>query len=196
MVKHEFDIIPTLGFVVGFFFSFQILKPVKIYWAFVGFVITFLCIAIQQEWMAFHLNLILLNYCFLILFIHYIQHITFLNTQDKFRFTNEIVNKGNSITIAANKKGEVSFCSESVEEILGYTPEEMLGFGFWILTEDPDFIGEDYGDGLLSFTLPDGRIVSKEVFIDGNFENMKYLMLSPEDDDNNYLTTYTLSPKE
>ena len=31
MVKHEFDIIPTLGFVVGFFFSFQILKPVKIY---------------------------------------------------------------------------------------------------------------------------------------------------------------------
>ena len=144
MVKHEFDIIPTLGFVVGFFFSFQILKPVKIYWAFVGFVITFLCIAIQQEWMAFHLNLILLNYCFLILFIHYIQHITFLNTQDKFRFTNEIVNKGNSITIAANKKGEISFCSESVEQILGYTPEEMLGFGFWILTEDPDFIGEDY----------------------------------------------------
>jgi len=37
---------------------------------------------------------------------------------------NEIVNKGNSITIAANKKGEVSFCSESVQDILGYTPEE------------------------------------------------------------------------
>lgn len=63
-------------------------------------------------------------------------------------------------------------------------------------TYSPDFIGEDYGDGLLSFTLPDGRIVSKEVFIDGNFENMKYIMLSPEDEQNNYLTTYTLSPKE
>ncbi len=144
MVMHEFDIIPTLGFVVGFFFSFQILKPVKIYWAFVGLVIIFLCVAIQQQWMHFHLILILLNYVFLIVFIHYIQHITFLNTQDKLRFTNEIVNRGNSLTIATNKKGEVSFCSESVIEILGYTPKEMLGFGFWILTEDPDFIGEDY----------------------------------------------------
>lgn len=79
--------------------------------------------------------------------------------------------------------------------------------GQWYIMDEPeyaatfetystDFIGEDYGDGLLSFTLHDGRIVSKEVFIDGNFENMKYRMLSPEDDDNNYLTTYTLSPKE
>ncbi|WP_309640633.1 PAS domain S-box protein [Flavobacterium sp.] len=144
MVLHGSDVIPILGFVVAFFFSFQILKPVKIYWVFVSIVITFLCVTIHQEWMPFNLTLILLNYCFLIMFIHYIQHITFLNTQDKFRFTNEIVNKGNSLTIATNKIGEVSFCSESVIEILGYTPQEMLGFGFWVLTEDPDFIGEDY----------------------------------------------------
>ncbi|WP_298220480.1 PAS domain S-box protein [Flavobacterium sp.] len=144
MVLHQYDIIPLIGFVVGFFFSFQVLKPIKIYWIFVSLVITFLCVAIQQEWMPLQLLLILLNYCFMMMFIHYIQHITYLNTQDKFRFTNEIVNKGNSLTIATNKKGEVSFCSESVLDILGYTPQEMLGFGFWILTEDPDFIGEDY----------------------------------------------------
>jgi PAS domain S-box-containing protein len=65
---------------------------------------------------------------------------------DKFLFTNEIVNKGNSLTIATNKKGEVTFCSETIESILGYTPEQAMGLGFWNLTEDPEFIGESYHD--------------------------------------------------
>lgn len=41
-------------------------------------------------------------------------------------------------------KREVTFCSETINTILGYTQEEVKGLNFWILTEDPDFIGEDY----------------------------------------------------
>jgi PAS domain-containing protein len=92
------------------------------------------------ELIPFKTNVVLTNYCILVAFINFIRHIAVLNTKDKFRFTNEIVNKGNSLTIATNIKGEVSFCSETVTEILGYQPEEMLGMGFWILTEDPELV--------------------------------------------------------
>lgn len=63
-------------------------------------------------------------------------------------------------------------------------------------TYSPDFIGEDYGYGILSFTLPDGRIVSKDVKIDGNRNNMRLLILTGGDKESNYLATYTLTPKE
>ena len=46
--------------------------------------------------------------------------------------------------VVANKKGEILFCSDTIQSILGYTPEEVMGFGFWKLTEDPDFIGEEF----------------------------------------------------
>lgn len=72
---------------------------------------------------------------------------------DKFLFTNEIVNKGNSLTIATNKKGEVTFCSETIESILGYSVEQAMGLGFWRLTEDPEFIGEAYHENYVDERL-------------------------------------------
>jgi PAS domain S-box-containing protein len=55
-----------------------------------------------------------------------------------------IVHKGNSLIITTNRLGQVSFCSESIKDILGYTADEVLGMGFWKLTEDPEFVGEEY----------------------------------------------------
>ena len=144
LVVREFDMITVIGLVFSFFFSFYVIKPIRWYWLFVCLVGLYLLSAFTFDWIPLKIIIILTNFFTTIGFIHYIQHITFLNAKDKFRFTNEIVNKGNSLTIATNKKGEVSFCSESVIEILGYTPDEVLGFGFWTLTEDPDFIGEGY----------------------------------------------------
>ncbi|KAB1157555.1 PAS domain S-box protein [Flavobacterium luteum] len=57
------------------------------------------------------------------------------------------------LTIATNKKGELCFCSETILAILGYTPEEVLGFSFWKLTEDPDFIGEAYHEDFIDNRL-------------------------------------------
>ena len=144
LVLHEFDLITLIGFIISFFFSLQVIRPIKLYWMFLLYIISFITCSFIFEWIPFKTLIILTNFCFLIGFIHYVQYITYLNTQNKFRFSNEIVHKGNSLIIATNKIGEVSFCSESITEILGYTSEEVLGFGFWTLTEDPDFVGEDY----------------------------------------------------
>ncbi|QKJ63478.1 MULTISPECIES: PAS domain S-box protein [unclassified Flavobacterium] len=80
----------------------------------------------------------------MVFIINHIRHVSITKIQEKFNFTNEIVNKGNSLTIATNKKGEVTFCSDTIIPILGYTPGEVMGMGFWKLTEDPEFIGIDY----------------------------------------------------
>jgi PAS domain S-box-containing protein len=49
-----------------------------------------------------------------------------------------VVNNGNSIILTANRKGEISYCSDSIKGILGYDADEVLGLGYWKLTEDPE----------------------------------------------------------
>ena len=75
-----------------------------------------------------------------------------------YQFANIIVNNGNSLIITTNKKGEVSFCSDSIKYILGYDANDALGFSFWELTEDPDFIGEAYHDDYV-----DGRLYVRKL---------------------------------
>ncbi|HEX9152525.1 MAG TPA: PAS domain S-box protein, partial [Flavobacterium sp.] len=84
------------------------------------------------------------NYALIITVINYVRHMYLLNIKDKFSFTNEIVNKGNSLSVASNKKGEIIFCSENISQILGYTSKEVMGLEFWKLTEDQEFIGEKH----------------------------------------------------
>ncbi|MFV5689885.1 PAS domain S-box protein [Flavobacterium sp. ZT3R25] len=93
------------------------------------------------------------NYSLIILVINYIRHLYLLNIKDKFSFTNEIVNKGNSLSVASNKKGEIIFCSENIFQILGYTSKEVMGLEFWKLTEDPEFIGEKYRENYVDEKL-------------------------------------------
>jgi len=153
LIFRSFDMVPIIGFVLAFFFAYNVIKPILVYWFFVMASFVFLAVSFAFELIPFKTNVVLTNYCILVAFINFIRHIAVLNTKDKFRFTNEIVNKGNSLTIATNIKGEVSFCSETVTEILGYQPEEMLGMGFWILTEDPEFIGEQYHEAFIDNRL-------------------------------------------
>ncbi|HMK07203.1 MAG TPA: PAS domain S-box protein, partial [Flavobacterium sp.] len=138
------DIIPMIGFVLSFFFAYNVIKPMKLYWSFVVYSFAILLATAIFELMPLRTIIILTNYCCLIAFINYIRHVSRIIAKDKFRFTNEIVHKGNTLTIAANKKGELSFCSESITEILGYSPEEVMGLQFWALTEDPEFVGKEY----------------------------------------------------
>nr|WP_309759535.1 PAS domain S-box protein [Flavobacterium sp.] len=80
----------------------------------------------------------------IIVLINYIQDILLRSSSDQFRFNNQIINKGNSLILATNRKGEVVFCSENVETILGYTVDQVMGLGYWKLTEDTEFYGEEY----------------------------------------------------
>lgn len=153
LALNDFDLVTLMGFILSFFFSLQAIRPIKLYWIFLSYVILFIGCSYIFNWIPFDTLLILTNFIILIGLIHYVQFVTYLNTQNKFRFTNEIVHKGNSLIIATNKIGEVSFCSESITEILGYMPEEVMGFGFWELTEDPEFIGADYHEDYIDNRL-------------------------------------------
>jgi PAS domain S-box-containing protein len=138
------DTIPNYAFIVGFFFSYVILKPVKIYWAFSGFVLLFLITTYSFDLIPIKKNVILFNFAVVVFIINLIRHTATLKTRDKFLFANEIINNGNSLTITTNKNGELTFCSETISFILGYTPAEVMGLRFWELTEDPEFTSKDY----------------------------------------------------
>jgi hypothetical protein len=61
----------------------------------------------------------LFNFFSLIVFtINYIQHIVGLNVKDKFRFSDQIINNGNSYS-CIHRKGEILFCSETITPVLG-----------------------------------------------------------------------------
>lgn len=138
------DNIPTYTFILAFFFSYIIIKPIKKYWIFCGCVFAYLIMLLAFSIVPAAKAIILINYSIMIFIINHIKHIAIYKIQEKVNFTNEIVNRGNSLTIATNKMGEITFCSDTITSILGYTPEEVMGYGFWTLTEDPEFIGVDY----------------------------------------------------
>ena len=140
------DFVPIIAFLIWFYFSYSILRPIKIYWYFVSAVFVLHIINLVFDFVPMKSSVLLLTYCLVIFVINQVKYAVFLNTRDNFRFTNEIVHKGSSITIASNKKGELIFCSDSIKEILGYTTEEVMGMGFWKLTEDPDFVGDQFLD--------------------------------------------------
>ncbi|WP_165929436.1 PAS domain S-box protein [Flavobacterium rhamnosiphilum] len=138
------DVIPITAFVVSFFFAYNVLSPIKVYWYFVAAVFIFLGVTSILEIIPLKTNIALFIYSTIILIINYIHHISLLNIDVESRFNNQIINKGNSLILATNRKGEIVFCSENVKTILGYSVEQVMGLGYWKVTEDPEFYGEDY----------------------------------------------------
>lgn len=144
VASNPLDIFSYISLIINLFFSYYIFKNILYYLNFTVFSLLLIIILFFQKIIDTNLLIILICIYLFIVATHIAIHLTSINSKNKFLFTNEIVNGGNVLTITTNKKGEVLFCSNQVTEILGYNPEEVLGFGFWKLTEDPDFIGEDY----------------------------------------------------
>ncbi|WP_167400545.1 PAS domain S-box protein [Flavobacterium psychrolimnae] len=152
------DTIPIVGFIVSFFFSYNVLKPAKLYWFFVGTVFTFFVVIFLLVLIPVETSIALGIYSFIILIINYIHYISLLNLAVEMRFNNQIINKGNSLILATNKKGEIVFCSENVKTILGYSVDEVMGLGYWKVTEDSEFFGEEYHK-----TFKDDRIFIRKL---------------------------------
>lgn len=76
-------------------------------------------------------SVLLINFCILIFIVNHVKYAVLSNNDDNYRFANEIVQKGSSLTIATNQKGKILFCSETISSILGYQPEEVIGLNFW-----------------------------------------------------------------
>ena len=164
------DFIPITAFVVTFFFAYNVLKPIKVYWCFVISVFIFLSIAYVLEIIQLKTNIALFIYYFIILIINYIHHVSLLNIDIESRFNNQIINKGNSLILATNKKGEIVFCSENVKTILGYSVDEVMGLGYWKLTEYNEFFGEEYHK-----TFKDDHIVIRKLKCkNGEFKHIQW----------------------
>ncbi|MBS1636381.1 MAG: PAS domain S-box protein [Bacteroidetes bacterium] len=71
-----------------------------------------------------------------------------LNLSEKLIFADSVINKGNSLVVAGNKKGEIIYVSENVKQILGYDKEEVLGDKWWQVTAEnnPDVKDKTYNN--------------------------------------------------
>jgi PAS domain S-box-containing protein len=156
-----FELVSYVSLIIAFFLSYFIFKKFIHYLMFFAYALT-LCFAFYYfGFLTKNLSVILFNSFLISSAIHLARHFALLETKNKFQFANEIVNKGNSITIATNKKGEVSYCSEQVKEFLGYSPNEVLGMRFWELTQDAEFIGEQYHENYIDNRLYVRRLKCK-----------------------------------
>ena len=140
------DVIPVLSFIVTFYFAYTIFKPILIYWLFVASAFSYIALAAYFELLPIKTTIALFNFSLIVFTINFIQYIISLNVKDKFRFSDQIINNGNSLILVCNRKGQVLFCSETVTTILGYSVNEVMGMLFWKVTEDPEFTGEKFHD--------------------------------------------------
>ena len=153
IIYKPFELVSYVGLIIAFFLSYFVFSSFKHYTIFIVLVLIFTILLYNEAIIPKKLVIILFNSFLLTIAIHLARHFALIETKNKLAFTNEIVNKGNSLTIATNRKGELVFCSEQVKDFLGYSPKEVMGLQFWKLTEDSYFIGESYHD-----TYKDNRL--------------------------------------
>lgn len=164
------DVIPLIAFVVSFYFAYNVLRPIKVYWFFVTLVYSFIGIACVLEIIPLKTNVALFIYSSIILIVNYIHYVSSLNVDIEFRFNNQIINKGNSLILATNRKGEIVFCSENVKTILGYSVDQVMGMGYWKVTDDTKFYGEDYHTKLKANKM----IVRKVKCSNGEYKHIQW----------------------
>ncbi|GIZ08639.1 hypothetical protein FUMI01_13660 [Flavobacterium sp. UMI-01] len=164
------DSIPYVGFIIMFLFAFNIFKPIRYYWYYVAYVFTIIGVIYAFDLLAAKPLLILFNYCLIVFCVNFIRHLSFINIRNEFRFSNEIVHKGNFLTIAINTNKEVIFCSQSIKTILGYEGKEVMGTRFLELTKSDEFITEVFNDGALDSKLFLNNIKCK----DGSFKYIQW----------------------
>lgn len=148
-----FELISYISLIIAFFLSFFVLKNIINYTLFVSTILLLLISTYNLELIPRNYIIILICAFILTTTIHLARHLALIETKNKFLFSNLVVNNGNSIILTTNKKGEVSFCSNSIKEILGYDSTEVLGLGYWKLTEDKEFIGEAYHENYIDDRL-------------------------------------------
>lgn len=133
-------------FILFFFISYFVSQRIKHYWFFTLLVFTLLISAYIFNLVQKNNFIVILSIFIAIIIFHIGNYLTYIENFNKFSFSDIVINNGASIILTTNRKGQVSFCSKSIENILGYTSEEVLGDQYWKLTQDKEFIGEAYHD--------------------------------------------------
>ncbi|MCG2609976.1 PAS domain S-box protein [Flavobacterium sp. SM15] len=144
IASYPFELITYTEFLLIVFFSYSAFAKQSQYVIFVIALFTVLIILLLNIPSETKQLITLINTSFIVLIINYARRISILNNNDKIIFSNSIINNSNSLTIATDRFGNLNFCGKSIERILGYTPEEVMGSNFWKLTQDIDFKEIDY----------------------------------------------------
>lgn len=141
---YPFELVTFGELIIIFFFAPNVFYSMRRYWIFVvGFISVFFILNINNVIKTD--LLIILMYCFMfIIIIHYIRHIAILNSQDHYLFANEIVNKGNSLIIGIDKKGELKYYNDTVLSVLGYSSEEIIKMNFVEITGNLNTNNDNY----------------------------------------------------
>lgn len=133
-------------FILIFFVSYFVSQKISHYWLFTILVFSLLITGFEYNYIEKSVFIVLIGTFISIIIFHVGNYLTYIENNNKFNFSNIVINNGASIILTSNRKGEITFCSNSIESILGYTSKEVLGNKFWLLTEDSEFIGEAYHD--------------------------------------------------
>ncbi len=131
-------------FFLVLFFSFSLFKKTQHFWSFIALICLFIFSLFFSDVTTLKSIISLITLAAVMLLMNLVRIISNRNNKEKLLFANNIINNGNSLVLATNKFGEVSYCSENITKILGYSPNEVLGMKFWNLTQDKDFEYTDY----------------------------------------------------
>lgn len=144
ILSGHFDIIIYAEVSMIFYYSYIAIPKIKEYNYFILFSLSLLlAVFIAGSFNSIEIiSLIVLS--FVILIINYARRIGTLNINEKYIFSKNVIDNSSTLTIATDKMGLVNYCGKSIEKILGYTAEEVMGENFWKLTEDNDYKKIDY----------------------------------------------------
>lgn len=144
IIQHPNNIWSAIEFIIILFISINIFNSIKNYRIFVITVFVTIMLLFLGNYISKTYSVILLSYCVLVTILNHVKYISDLNSNYKFLFANNIVNKGTTLVISFNNSNEVVFCSETISQILGYTPEEVIGLDYWKLTNTENYLTDSY----------------------------------------------------
>ena len=144
VINYPTSVDSILEFVFMFILGYNVFKTLKAYWLFVFVVFGLVISLYTANYIPKSVMITFMNICFLVAILNHVRHISNLNSKDKFLFADDIINKGTSLVLAVNRGGEVVYCSQTIKQILGFDASEVMGFSYWLLTDDSEFTTENY----------------------------------------------------
>lgn len=159
---NNYDIVVFIKLIIVFQISNIVFRTLLYHLLFAIGTIFMFCILCIMGYINFDIAITCIVSFLAIFIIHSIKLSIESKSREKFLFANEVVNKGNTLTIATNRRGEVIFCSDQIKDFLGFEKQEIMGFNFWKLTEDKDFIGEAYHDNYIDNRLHIRKLKCKD----------------------------------
>jgi len=144
LIALPFDIIIFAEATMVLYYSYIAFKKNNHYITFIIFceIIFIYVLLTKDHYQKEYISLIIVS--LVIFLVNYARRISHLNANEKIIFSKSIIDNSNSLTIATDNFGNLIFCGNSIEKILGYSPEEVTGNNFWELTNDKDFKKVDY----------------------------------------------------